>query len=191
MRPGRTTDRHRRASQHRIPRGGTLDSRSTIHGFVEHDYARLVNAVALVAGDRHVAEEAVQEALARAWSRLDRGQRIESLPDWIAVVAFNLARSHWRRVLAERLAYRKLPTTNRVMPDEEGLDLEQALAELPRRQREVAVLRYLIGSSTRETAELLGISEGTVKNSLSKARDALAQRLALTDEEVSSDVEDR
>lgn len=150
-----------------------------------------MNAVALVAGDRHVAEEAVQEALARAWSRLDRGQRIESLPDWIAVVAFNLARSHWRRVLAERLAYRKLPTTNRVMPDEEGLDLEQALAELPRRQREVAVLRYLIGSSTRETAELLGISEGTVKNSLSKARDALAQRLALTDEEVSSDVEDR
>jgi RNA polymerase sigma factor (sigma-70 family) len=150
-----------------------------------------MNAVTLVAGDRHVAEEAVQEALARAWSRLDRGQRIESLPNRVAVVAFNLAKSHWRRVLPERLAYRNMPRTTHVMPDDEGLDLEQALAALPRRQREVTVLRYLMGSSTRETAELLGISEGTVKNSLSKARDALALRLALTDEGVSSDVEDR
>ena len=53
-----------------------------------------------------------------------------------------------------------------------------------------AVLRYS-GDATREVAEVLGISEGTVKNSLSKARDALAIQLAVTDKEVPSDVEDR
>ena len=151
----------------------------------------MVNAVTLVCGDRHVAEELVQEALARAWSKLNRGQHIASLSDWIAVVAFNLARSHWRRALAERRAYRSIHTADAVSIDDDGIDLERALAALPRRQREVTVLRYLLGTSTRETAALLGVSEGTVKNSLSKARSALAARLALTDEEVTSDVEDR
>jgi RNA polymerase sigma-70 factor (ECF subfamily) len=72
------------------------------------------------------------------------------------------------------------------------MDVTRALATLPRRQREVAVMRYLLGISTREVAQATGVGEGTVKNSLSKARVALAHQLKVeNDEEVGSDVEDR
>jgi DNA-directed RNA polymerase specialized sigma24 family protein len=51
------------------------------------------------------------------------------------------------------------------------------------------VLRYLLGMSTHDVAETLGVSGGTVKNSLSKARAALAHELRI--EEGEDDVEDR
>ena len=48
-------------------------------------------------------------------------------------------------------------------------DLQKALAHIPQRQREVFVLRYLEGFSTRETAQIVACSEGTVKTHLSRA----------------------
>jgi RNA polymerase sigma factor (sigma-70 family) len=163
-----------------------------IERFVREDYSRLVNAVALVAGDLSTAEDLVQEALARA---LDRpGQHIEELANWVAAVALNLSRSRWRRLAVERRVRRlderddiREPTT----VVDARLDVERALEGLPRRQREVAVLRYLLGMSTREAASILGVGEGTVKNSLSKARIALAARLGISDVERVDDAADR
>ena len=66
-----------------------------------------------------------------------------------------------------------------------------ALAALPRRQREVAVVRFLLEMSTAEVATTLGISEGTVKSSLARARAHLIDALALHDAEVTNDVEGR
>ncbi|TMK93274.1 MAG: sigma-70 family RNA polymerase sigma factor [Actinobacteria bacterium] len=68
------------------------------------------------------------------------------------------------------------------------VDVQRALAGLPRRQRQIAVLRYFLQMDTREVADALGVSEGTVKNSLSKARDALAAHLQI-DEQEENDVE--
>lgn len=154
--------------------------------FVEQDYARVVNAVALVAGSTAAAEDAVQEALARAWVRSRRGEAISSLPSWVAVVAMNHAHSGWRRILAERRSIATIEgriDMSTPADRDATADVRRAVASLPRRQREVAVLRYLLDMSTREVAEALGVGEGTVKNSLSKARSTLASRLAITDEE--------
>lgn len=60
------------------------------------------------------------------------------------------------------------------------VDLERAVALLPRRQREVVGLRYFAGLSTAETAQALGLSDGTVKSTLSDARARL--RLLLAEE---------
>jgi RNA polymerase sigma-70 factor (ECF subfamily) len=153
---------------------------ATIREFLIRDYPRLVNAVAMVAGSYPVAEDAVQEALVRAWTRSARGEPIDSLPNWVATVALNLSRSGRRRAKAERRANDRLDVaTPRSVAASDGtqVDLFAALAALPRRQREVAVLRYLLGLSTSETAQVLAVSEGTVKNSLSHARDALAVAL--------------
>ena len=76
-------------------------------------------------------------------------------------------------------------------PSEEHVDVARALEALPRRQREVAVLRYLLEMSTAEVAATLGISEGTVKSSLARARAHLAEALAVHDTEVTNDVEGR
>ena len=162
---------------------------TTIREFLRDDYPRLVNAVALLTGDLPAAEDAVQEALVRAWIRSDRGDVIESLPAWVAVVAMNFTRSGWRRVTAERRARALLASV--VADDSRGVDrvdIQRALAGLPRRQRQIAVLRYFLQMDTREVADALGVSEGTVKNSLSKARDALAVTLQI-DEQEENDVE--
>ena len=71
--------------------------------FLERDAPRLIGAVTLVTGSRSAAEEAVQEALARAWERAERGVHIESLQRWVAAVAFNIARRSWRRLRSDRI----------------------------------------------------------------------------------------
>jgi RNA polymerase sigma factor (sigma-70 family) len=151
-----------------------------------------VNAVALACGSYPLAEDAVQEALVRAWIRSERGERPESLTGWVAVVALNRARSGWRRAMVERRTRSRLGEQSRATPapNEDHVEVMRALAELPRREREVAVLRYLLGFDTKETATALSIGEGTVKSSLSRARAHLADALRVRDLEV-NDVEGR
>lgn len=79
-----------------------------IREFLARDYGRFVNAMRLVSGNLPAAEDAVQEALARAWERSERGQRIESLTAFVATTARNLLRDRFRRLLVERRARREL-----------------------------------------------------------------------------------
>ena len=65
--------------------------------------------------------------------------------------------------------------------------MQRALAALPRRQREVVVLRLMLEMDTAETAVTLGITEGTVKSTLSRAREVLADALGTDDREEVSD----
>lgn len=75
--------------------------------FIRTSYPRIVGTVALVCGNRALAEDAVQDALARAWEHLERGNDIDSLPAWVTAVALNVVRSNFRRVLAEQRARRR------------------------------------------------------------------------------------
>jgi RNA polymerase sigma-70 factor (ECF subfamily) len=159
-----------------VGRGGNLEP--AIRAFVEADYARLVAGLSLIGGSRAAAEDAVQEALARAWERMDRGERIESLTGWVTVVATNVARSSVRRRLAERRAHARLvrePDAGDMPVD--SVDVARALARLPRRQREVVVLHYWMEMTLAETAGVLKVSEGTVKTAITRARRRLAGEL--------------
>jgi RNA polymerase sigma-70 factor, ECF subfamily len=147
------------------------------------DYPRLVAALAVTSGSRALAEDAVQEALVRAWERSDRGEGIDSLSAWVARVALNLSRSTFRRMRAERRARARFPIPQNVAAAGEGLDLIRALEALPRRQREVTVLRYLLEFRVEEIAGILGVHEGTVKTSLHRARRSLAEALGASDPE--------
>jgi RNA polymerase sigma-70 factor (ECF subfamily) len=159
-----------------------------IRGFVRWDYPRVVAAVAAVCGDRGQAEDAVQEALARAWDRGRRGLIVDSLPAWITRVAINISRS------AARSAARRRRTEERSLPvpDEgstaESIDVLRAVGALPRRQREAVVVRYFLGYDVRGTAAVLGVSEGTVKTLMSRARSTLAARLSDAVDQVDQEV---
>jgi RNA polymerase sigma factor (sigma-70 family) len=148
----------------------------TIREFLETSYPRLVAAVALVAGSRDAAEDAVQEALARAWERAGTEQ-IRSLPAWVTKVSLNLSRSRWRRLRAEAKAAERLGAVSHPLQADPRPDIEQALTRLSRRQREVTVLRYYLAMDVSEIAAVLGITEGTVKTQLFRARRALAELL--------------
>jgi RNA polymerase sigma-70 factor, ECF subfamily len=161
--------------------------------FLGEHYSRLVGAVSLVTGDLASAEDAVQEAIVRAWERTERGDQIEALDRWVAAVALNLSRSRLRRLRVERLARPRLAASSQLEGlSGERIDVVHALAALPRRQREVAVLRYYLDLSTAEIATEMRTSEGTVKSQLSKARAHLADALELhEDDEENSHAEHR
>ena len=162
---------------------------ATVNEFLHTAYPRLVAAVALVCSSRPAAEDAVQEALLRAWERSERGEEIEHLNAWVATVALNLGRSGLRRVIAERKARSRLTAAYResTAPTGDRVDLERALATLPRRQRESVVLRYYLQMDTREVAQILRTSEGTVKSTLHRARATLASALGVTSDEEAND----
>ncbi|MGH2572717.1 MAG: RNA polymerase sigma factor [Actinomycetota bacterium] len=160
------------------------------------DYGRLVAGVALMCGSRAAAEDAVQEALARAWERSNRGELIRSLKAWVARVAINLVRSGFRRARAERRARERLGrqvagAASEASPlggHDEVADLRRALAILPRRQREATVLRYYLDMDVKEIADVLGVTEGTAKTTLFRARHALADALGEREVEEVNDV---
>ncbi len=160
---------------------------ASLREFVRSTYPRLVATVALITGSRAAAEDAVQEAMARAWERGERGEHIESLPAWVTTVSVNLARSGLRRLVAERKARTRLSITSAAYATaEELVDLRRALRALPRRQREAVVLRYYLGLDVAEVAEAMGAPLGTAKSLLSRGRTALAGALHVQDvEEVS------
>lgn len=158
----------------------------TIRDFLAADYPRLVAAVALTCGSRAVAEDAVEEALARAWERSERGERIQSLSAWVMKVALNLVRSGFRRMRVERRIRSQLPTRDprpTVAGAESAMDVARALAKLPRRQREATVLRYYLDLDVREIASVLGVKEGTAKTTLHRARQALTAALGVVEED--------
>jgi RNA polymerase sigma factor (sigma-70 family) len=131
------------------------------------------------------AEDAVQEALIRAWQRSASGEDIQSWNGWVATVANNLARSEWRRRDAEARAMARYMTLMPAQPsaDDWPPELQHlgpvalAVEGLPLRQSQVVVLHYYGDLGLSEIAALLGVSAGTVKRSLHRARATLRTRL--------------
>jgi RNA polymerase sigma-70 factor (ECF subfamily) len=177
------------------PVGGGVPPKPTnmddarLRAFIATEYRKVVATVELVCGSLPTAEDAVQEAMARAWERGTRGEQIDRLPAWITTVALNLARSQMRRWKAERRARDRMGLPG-IVPDTpaasaDAYAVREALRVLPRRQREVTVLRYYGGLDVEEIAQTLGISAGNVKAVLFRARQALAT--ALRDDPIEED----
>ena len=135
--------------------------------FVAARRQALVRAAYLVCGDAHTAEDLVQTALvklATRWERL-RAERPEA---YVRRIIYRDAISHWRHHRHEILVL-TVPEQGGTGRDldhdtELRLDVQRALAGLTAKQRAVLVLRYLEDRSEAETAELLGVSLGTVKS---------------------------
>lgn len=150
--------------------------------FLQEDYRRLVAGLTVICGSHPLAEEAVQEALARAWEQGERGQRIQSLKAWVSVVARNYARSGIRKRLAEHRAHARLSegmssTSHRPPPPEERMDAVRAVQALPTRQREVIALYYFADLTVGEIASALKAHPETVKSLLHRGRIAVSRSL--------------
>jgi RNA polymerase sigma-70 factor (sigma-E family) len=129
-------------------------------------YALSYRVAFRILGDRGDAEDVAQEALARA---AQRWHRLVDRPEgWVSRVSSNLAIDRFRR--RRHIAAAPSGPLGVVDPylGERG-DLVTALRRLPRRQREVVVLRYLADLSEAEVAAELGCSIGTVKSHASRA----------------------
>jgi RNA polymerase sigma-70 factor (sigma-E family) len=126
----------------------------------------LVRTACLLTGDFHRAEDLVQEAFIKAALRWDT--LAGAHPDaWVRTVVYRDQVSWWRRHRREVLT---APREQAVPPAEEtALVLRDALLRLTARQRAVLVLRYVEDLPLAETAEILGITVGSVKKHASVA----------------------
>jgi RNA polymerase sigma factor (sigma-70 family) len=137
-----------------------MERADEIEEFVDVERHRLVGALIVYGCDASTADDIAQEALARLWERWASVR--DPLP-WLYRVAFNLARSRWRRLKRERgspVSAEELST----LPDIElAAQLRFAVDQLPARQRMAVVMRYYRDLSVTQTATAMGCSEGTVK----------------------------
>jgi DNA-directed RNA polymerase specialized sigma24 family protein len=129
--------------------------------------------------NREDAEDIAQETCIRAcqrWATLSEGDYTAA---WASQVSTNLSLDRWRR---RRCALRYLAST--LLPpgvvNAERVDLSRALGRLPRRQREVVLLRYVADLPELEVARQLRCSPGTVKTHASRGLAALRAALADT-----------
>lgn len=156
--------------------------------YVEQRRARLYRTAYLLCGDPHLAEDIVQNALAKlyaAWSRASRAHHVDAYARRAVVNAhIDETRRPWRRDHSvDPSPGGVLDRADRTGPSVEDADaLWTALRGLAPGQRRVVVLRHYLGLSVEETAADLGISPGTVKSQTSDALAAL--RLALGDETI-------
>jgi RNA polymerase sigma-70 factor (ECF subfamily) len=129
-------------------------------------------ALRLCGGRDESAEDVLQEAWSRAARRLDDFERRSSLRSWLNgfVVRCSLERTRWERRggddLSEADAW-PAPARDRAA---ERVDLERAFEALPAGYRSVLVLHDLQGYTHKDIGELLGVSPGTSKSQLSRAR---------------------
>jgi len=125
-------------------------------------------------GSPRDAEDAAQEAMTRAYVRW---RRISEYADaWVARVAMNVALDEIRRQARRASASGDIATEDERR--EERLDLANALARLPRRQRDVVALRFLADRTEEDVARALGVSLGTVKQHAHRGLEALRQSLS-------------
>jgi RNA polymerase sigma-70 factor (sigma-E family) len=135
----------------------------------------------LLCGDWHLAEDLVQETLAKAYAHWRRVQHADSPDAYVQRIPVNEARQRWRRreppVLRGDAVVREQLEPDAAESVVRRAELFAALLRLPVRQRAAVVLRYLDGLSERETAAVLGCTEGTVKSHAHRGMAALRRYL--------------
>lgn len=142
--------------------------------FYVREYPLMLRAASLIVGDRHAAEDVVQEGFARAYARWNRVSGYDKPGAWLRLVVVRLA-----------LRHRSADVT--VSASAEGQeapidyhDVEPVLVAvhaLPRQERAVVVLHYLCDQPIAEVARVLRVRPGTVRVQLHRARAQVGRRV--------------
>jgi RNA polymerase sigma-70 factor, ECF subfamily len=149
----------------------------------EHSPRIYALCLRLKAGDKSDATELLQDVFVKAWRRLDTFRGDCAFASWLHRLAVNTmlesARSDGRRI-ARVLPMEdtsRLAGAARSSGIELKMDMENAIASLPRGARLAFVLHDVEGYQHQEIAEQLGVTVGTIKAQLHRARRLLRERL--------------
>jgi len=155
------------------------DGYGSFADFVAARQGALLRTAVLISGDEHLAQDLVQDALVKLALRWDRvgADRPEA---YVRTILLRDLISWRRRYRWERLGVdADLPEGDPSGNSDDRVVLRAALARLTRKQRAVLVLRFLEDLSEHQTADLLGVTVGTVK---SQTHAALARLRVLAPE---------
>lgn len=175
-------------SDHVLARRAALGDRTAFAEiFARHAAALYRLAVRMLDGDHQAAEDAVQEALTKAWLQIDGFRGDASLRTWLFRLTANECHNSRRRRrpipidddLITALTPDSAPSAEDAMGGRSLLEaLDLALRELPWRQRATWLLREVEGLSYDEIATALSTTSTVVRGQLHRARATLAVRMA-------------
>jgi RNA polymerase sigma-70 factor (ECF subfamily) len=164
---------------------------------VERYQERLLNFIYRSIGDRDRAEDLVQETFVRVYRHLHRFDPTKKFSTWIYTIASNLAKNELRNrsrnpmVLFQAIKknweadHRPLQWEDTTYAPDDLFrkrhlreKVEKAVEELPEHHRVVFVLREMEGKTYEEISDITGVTLGTVKSRLNRARNKFAQIIA-------------
>jgi len=132
--------------------------------------------------DKAIAEDVVQEALLRAWKSLDALRDDAAAKPWLLTIVRRENARFFERRRLETVDIDNLTASQAAMlaeaPNEELDDLRESIYELEDDYREPLVLQVLMGYSTAEIGELMGLKQGAVLTRLHRARLKLKDNVA-------------
>ena len=131
--------------------------------------------------DKSIAEDVVQEALLRAWKSLDALREDTSAKQWLLTIVRRENARYFERKRLETVDIDNLTASQAALlaeqPNDELDDMRQAIYELEDDYREPLVLQVLMGYSTNEIAEQMGLKQGAVLTRLHRARAKLREQM--------------
>jgi RNA polymerase sigma-70 factor (ECF subfamily) len=145
--------------------------------FFAAEHGRLFGALCLVTGDRHEAEEIMQDAFLRLWERWDQVAEVDDPPAYLFRTAMNVFRNRYRRAaLALRKTVSLAPTEDALATVEDRDAVVRALRSLTPDQRAAVVLTGYVGLTSEEAGQLLDMRAGTVRTLATRARAAIREK---------------
>ena len=147
-------------------------------------YPDMFRYAAWLSRDKAIAEDVVQEALLRAWKSLDALRDDQAAKPWLLTIVRRENARYFERRRLETVDIDDLSPAQAAelaeSPNEELRDLRVAILKLDDDYREPLVLQVLMGYSTREIGEMMGLKQGAVLTRLHRARNKLME--SMTDE---------
>jgi RNA polymerase sigma-70 factor, ECF subfamily len=143
----------------------------------EHEYDRLVKALTIVAGDKEEAADAVQEAFVRLVLGWDRLASYDDPAGWVRRVALNQIFDHHRSLGRQARLLLRIEEQYQAPQGASAVDegIWERLGRLPLKQRTALALHYVDKLTAREVADVMHVSEGTVRQHLHRARQTLKE----------------
>ena len=145
-------------------------------------YPDMFRYAAWLSRDRSIAEDVVQEALLRAWKSLDALRDDKAAKQWLLTIVRRENARYFERRRLETVDIDNLTASQAAelaeSPNQEIADMREAIFRLDDDYREPLVLQVLMGYSTRDIAEMMGLKQGAVLTRLHRARHKLMDEMA-------------
>ena len=159
-----------------------LEASRTFEAFYQAEARTLFRRLWLVTGNRAEAEELMQDAFLLVWQRWERVGGMDDPTGYLYRTAMNLFRKRYRRTAIAVRRTVGLASSNDDFSDADDRQVvRHVLAALPPRQRAALVLTELLGFTTKEAGDALGVTDATIRSLTRHGRDAFRKVMEVED----------
>jgi len=154
----------------------------TFEAFYQAEARTLFRRLWLVTGNRAEAEELMQDAFLSVWQRWGDVREMDDPVGYLYRTAMNLFRKRYRRAtLAVRRTVGLASSSDDFADADDRETVRHVLAALPPRQRAALVLTELLGFTTKEAGDALGVTDATIRSLTRHGRDAFRKVMEVED----------